>query len=71
MQTFKQFIDGDRLEISIISDREEGIPVSTVMKHRFKKNGRWEYDADMDSGEQGGVKDIPAQVQQLLRSFGH
>ena len=70
---FKQFLekhDGDNLEINITSYREKGSPVSTVMKHRYKDNGKWEYDADLDSGEQGGARQIPSQVQQLLRAFG-
>ena len=40
------------------------------MKHRYKKNGKWEYDADLDSGEQEGAKEIPKLVRDLLSSFG-
>lgn len=63
--------DIDRLEISIVSNKEDGVPVSTVMKHRNKEKGHWEYDADMDSGEQGSARGLPGRVQQLLKSFGH
>ena len=71
---FKQFMerhDGDWLEISITSYREKGIPTSTVMKHRHKENGHWKYDADLDSGEQGGTREFPDKLRDLLRSFGH
>jgi hypothetical protein len=76
MGNFKDFvnretINGDRLEINITSNRENGIPVSTVMKHRWKENGRWHYDSDMDSGEQGGAKQLPVFVKILLDKFGH
>jgi len=67
---FKDFVDQDRLEIIITSYREKGVPVSTVMKHRGKERGRWEYDADLDSGEQGGARDIPSKVRSLLQTFG-
>lgn len=70
---FKQFIerhDGEHLEINITSYGEKGVPVSTVMKHRNKQNGQWKYDADLDSGEQAGARQIPSQVRQLLRAFG-
>lgn len=70
---FKQFLerhDGDHLEISITSYGEKGVPISTVMKHRFKQNGKWEYDADLDSGEQSGARQIPDQVRRLLSAFG-
>lgn len=74
METFDQFLkkkaEANRLEISIVSYAEDGEPVSTVMRHRFKKNGRWELDADLDSGEQGGAREIPSQVRQLLAHFG-
>ena len=71
---FKQFIerhDGDNLEISITSYREKGCPVSTVMKHRHKENGKWEYDGDLDSGEQAGAREFPDKLRELLRAFGH
>lgn len=70
---FKQFLerhDGDHLEISITSYGEKGVPVSTVMKHRNKANGHWEYDSDLDSGEQAGAREIPAKVRRLLSAFG-
>ena len=57
--------------VNITSYAEEpGVPTSTVMKHRFKKGGKWEYDADLDSGEQEGSKDIPPKVASVLRAFG-
>lgn len=65
-----QEVKGDRLEISITSHREDGVPVSTVMKHRWKENGRWEYDSDLDSGEQGGARELPLKVKSLLDTFG-
>lgn len=77
MKSFREFVeeqeqpDGDALEIVIESFREEGNPTSTVMKHRYKKNGKWTYDADLDSGEQAGAQEIPMKVMQLLKSFGH
>ena len=58
--------DNDRLEISIVVHCEDGYPVSSVMKHRHAKGGHWKYDADLDSGEQGGLKDIPEKVKALL-----
>lgn len=69
---FREFLDqqSDRLEISIVSQRENGNLVSTVMRHRGKKNGRWKGDLDLDSGEQGSVREIPGLVQHLLQSFG-
>lgn len=69
---FKDFIDDkeNHLEIQITSYREKGIPVSTVMKHRHKDGGKWQYDADLDSGEQGGAREIPSQVRSLLQAFG-
>ena len=69
-KTFLERHDGDNLEISITSYREKGCPVSTVMKHRYKNKGKWEYDADLDSGEQAGAREIPSKVQQIMRAFG-
>jgi hypothetical protein len=71
MKSFKEWKNNDFLEISITSHSEDGHPVSTVMKHRFSKNGKWEYDSDMDSGEQGGAKNLPRLLENLLREFGH
>ena len=73
MSTFKTWIENhntERLEISITSFSENGIPTSTVMKHRNKDGGKWEYDFDLDSGEQSSAKQIPDKVREILKGFG-
>lgn len=71
MQTFKEWVDDSGyLEISISSFADNHGPNSTVMKHRTKKNGKWIYDFDLDSGEQAAAKQMPAKLQDLLKSFG-
>ncbi len=67
MKTFQEWAEqSDWLEIVISIQSENGVPVSSVMKHRRSKNGKWEYDSDMDSGEQGGLKELPRLVGELL-----
>lgn len=71
MGKFKLFVE-KYLEIQISSyQNDEGHPTSTVMKHRNKDGGKWEYDADLDSGEQEHAKDIPSKVKDLLKKFNH
>ena len=74
MKSFQEYLaeskrETEFLEISITSVKENGYPVSTNMKHRLSKNGRWIGDSDLDSGEQGGIKDLPRKVQELFEAF--
>jgi hypothetical protein len=67
--------DAEYIEINISSGKDEFsgeyVPVSTLMKFRVSKNGRWMYLHDCDAGEQGGLATyIPESVQKILEIFG-